>query len=209
MKILLSLLVSVGIAFCAKLDKEWSKNHGDYSTGAKDAVVKLLTSHGNAMQYCSKDRDCEHDLQAPVCDTKLRLCKPRGAPTMELTYGTCSSDSDCRSLYRCHNDVCQFSGPKPCNSESDCLQGVSDLSFKCQEKRTSVPGKRCWLKCQEDRDCYSCQGSKCRIGQDLHSLIGCCEGVCQKRLACSADSGNDSERPAWHSHPIQSGSEEQ
>jgi len=201
MKVLLSLLVSLSIAVGAKLDK----NSGDYSSGANDGVVKLLRSDGNHMQYCTKDRDCEHDLQAPVCDTNLRLCKPRGAPTIELTRGSCSSDSDCRPLYRCLNDVCQFSGPKPCNSESDCLRGgASALSFKCQEKRSSAPGKRCWLKCQQDNDCYGCEGSNCRIGQDLHSLIGCCEGVCQKRLSCSSESlnGEDREQAQWHSHLI-------
>jgi len=189
--------------------------------GAGDAAKRenihnLLTQPADHVHYCKKNKDCENDLQAPICDVTLGICKARNAPSIEFIYGSCMNDNDCRPLYRCHHTKCHFSGPKSCDTEADCLRGVGNLYFQCKEEKHSLRGSRCWLRCEKDRDCYQCDGRKCRISSEEQKNLGCCEGFCQKKLACDAASnslGDDydtatSSNPEWHSHPISSADEE-
>lgn len=202
MRVVFLVLSLVTVGFAASMRDAGS------SRSQRSNVMKMLSMDGSDLVYCERNSDCEHDLQAPVCDMTMRLCKPRQASGIQKIDGACSTSNDCSPLYVCHQSKCHFSGPKACDSKADCLKGVKNLRYQCKEESVSAPGNRCWSECEKDRDCYECEGNKCRIDRELQPLVGCCQGFCQKKIACDANSGTSEEmnsgmgRAKWHSHPL-------
>ena len=65
----------------------------------RENIHNLLTMPADHLVFCTRDKDCEHDLQAPICDLTMRLCKPRNAPSIEYI---CKRKSDHRKFYWHH-----------------------------------------------------------------------------------------------------------
>ncbi|OQV14825.1 hypothetical protein BV898_10974 [Hypsibius exemplaris] len=147
-------------------------------------AMRILTMNVDDMHYCEQDEDCTNPSK-PLCHTMTRLCKASSEAGFDLIYGVCEVDGDCQPMYRCHGRTCVFSGPKACQSEGDCLTGHPGLVYKCKDLQRSAPGKRCWLKCNKDRDCHECDSQDvCRLPEEIQTKVTCCEGFCQRALAC-------------------------
>jgi len=152
----------------------------------RNAATKILTTDSKDMTFCHTDTDCSSLNDKPVCDGMMRLCKPRDAPSFAFIAEDCTNDENCKPGYRCHASKCHFTGPKACDSEADCVRGLPAINFQCKILQNSAPGKRCYAQCNADKDCYQCEGDKCRVPQALQAHLGCCEGFCQKKMACNA-----------------------
>jgi len=149
-------------------------------------AMRILTMDVKDMTLCQNDEDCSNPNK-PVCHQLTRLCKSTVEAGFDPIYGSCVTDIDCQPMYRCHGSKCHFSGPKACTSRADCLTGHEGLLFACGDLPLSAPGKRCYLKCNLDRDCHECDaGNVCRLPLELQSKIACCEGFCQRKVACGA-----------------------
>ncbi|XP_055331086.1 uncharacterized protein LOC129583339 [Paramacrobiotus metropolitanus] len=144
----------------------------------KAAALKLMTMDASEMTKCTTDADCTGKGEKTKCCEKLHLCKPPHAPSFELVTGDCQDHAGCPPIYRCKSNKCHFAGPKACEQDSDCLQGVEGHSYECLESAKSAPGKRCWRKCSNDAECHD------RMPEEAKSKIGCCQGHCQKKAAC-------------------------
>jgi len=143
-------------------------------------------------------KDCRHNPETECshkpgwkCQPLMKLCSPGNSPSMEAIEGTCSGNdrTECRPLFRCNTDKkCSFVGPRACSDVSECNAGVEGVTFKCEELPKNAPGKRCWMQCGTDNDCHGCKndGSECRVPENFRKHIGCCQGVCQRKTACSA-----------------------
>ncbi|XP_055331171.1 uncharacterized protein LOC129583410 [Paramacrobiotus metropolitanus] len=154
----------------------------------KEIAMNMLMMDAKDMKHCMTDAECT-DAARPKCCTHMRLCGPADMPSADkMQKQSCSSNADCKAAHRCHNGMCHFTGPKGCDSNADCMQGVDGMMMDCMEMPKSMPGKRCWAKCTMDKDCHNCDGAdgKCRMPEEFRAKIGCCDGHCQKKSACNA-----------------------
>jgi hypothetical protein len=142
------------------------------------AAMRLLSMEASEMHLCSSAEDCAGVPNRPKCDAHLRLCKPEAAPDFEMEFGQCADHLGCPPIYKCKESKCHFAGPKACENNSDCLQGIAGAEYECIESSKSAPGKRCYKKCEVEADCHD------RVPEEAKAKLGCCNGHCQKKLAC-------------------------
>jgi len=173
----LVLAVLVGVAAALP-------HSGDVNPSRAAQAMKLLTTDAKDMHSCQTDADCSTQTDKPHCCKHMKLCMPADAHKMEMMENDCTNDSDCKPMRRCMEGKCHFSGPKACDTNTDCLQQVPGMTFDCTENAKTAPGKRCYAKCTMDTDCHECHGDHCRIPEEFRAKIGCCGGHCQKKSAC-------------------------
>ncbi|GAU88540.1 hypothetical protein RvY_01223 [Ramazzottius varieornatus] len=155
-------------------------------------ALRLLKTDPQDMRFCHYDRDCANP-NTPICDRMMQLCRSTQEAAMDSIHGKCTTSLDCRPMYHCSSGQCHFSGPKACDSPSDCLHGAPRLHYDCLDLPKSAPGKRCWLKCGADKDCHECDaGSVCRLPDELRAKLSCCNGHCQRRTVCEPVSTEES-----------------
>jgi len=145
-------------------------------------LKKIMSADPKDMKACTTDTDCTGFMiegKPTKCGMNFKLCRPAEWTELPMTDGTCTDDTTCKPMRRCMNGMCHFSGPKACTTSTDCLTGVTGLTYECTELPKSLPGMRCYPKCTTDDMCHF------RMGDDFKTKIGCCGGYCQKKTACT------------------------
>jgi hypothetical protein len=165
--IVFALLVAVAAASMTEMDAT-----------RKGMMKHIMTMDPKDMHSCTTDADCTAFPTMTKCGMHFKLCRPADWPELMMTEGTCTDDSMCKPMRRCMNGMCHFSGPKACMTTSDCMTGVTGMTYECMELPKTAPGMRCYPKCTTDDMCHH------RMPEEFKTKIGCCGGHCQKKTAC-------------------------
>jgi len=145
----------------------------------KKAMMKaIMMTEAKDMHTCTSDADCAGFPGKTKCGMNFKLCRPADWTELMMIDGDCTSDSMCKPMRRCMMGKCHFSGPKACMHNTDCVQGVTGMTYECTELPKTAPGTRCYPKCTTDEMCHD------RMPEEFKTKIGCCGGFCQKKTSC-------------------------
>ncbi|OQV25898.1 hypothetical protein BV898_00041 [Hypsibius exemplaris] len=131
----------------------------------------------------------EHCDSKHRCDATIKVCVLKESPEFPLIYSnaTCEDNSACPFLYRCHDSLCEYTFFKACKTKLDCFQHADlGLEYDCRERSEQMPGKQCYRKCVIHRDCWDCNGNKCRYPETFQKILSCCDGYCSRKISCDA-----------------------